>query len=91
MYATDALFISFALIVLIVFGGGLPTSFLTKFPPQPIENVRIYECEVILACFLTVLYVTSYCGKFFRLISIWAHRCLVGCGREKGANTYIDV
>lgn len=86
MYASDAVFISFAVIYLIVFGGGVSTSL--PHPPLhllPIEIVRISECDAVLAWLFTVLYVISDYGKSFKLISIWARRCLVECG-EKGTN-----
>jgi len=86
MYAADAVFISFALVYLIVFGGGVSTSLLpVPLPPLPIEIYRTSECDAVLACLFPVLFVTSDYGKSFRLISIWTRRCRVEC-REKGAN-----
>lgn len=88
IHVTDALFISSALIFLIVFGGGLPTSLLhPPLPSHPIENALISECDAVLARFFTVLYVISDYGMFIRLISIWERRCLVECRGGKGANT----
>jgi len=87
MYATDAVFISFALIYWMVFGGGMSTSLLSPpppLPPPPIEIVRISECDAVLACLFTVLYVI-FDNKSFKLISVWARRSLVECG-EKGTN-----
>jgi hypothetical protein len=88
MYATDAVFISFALIYLIVFGGGVSTSLLPPpLPHHPIEIVRISECDAVLACLLTVLYVTSDYGKSFRLISVWARTCLIEYGGKRSKCT----
>jgi len=86
MCATDAVFISFALVYLIVFDGGVSTSLLpVPLPPLPVEIYCTSECDAVLACLFPVLFVTSDYGKSFRFISIWMCRYLVEC-REKGAN-----
>jgi hypothetical protein len=86
MYAADAVFISFALVYLIVFGGAVSTSlFPAPLPPLPIEIYRTSECDAVVACLFPVLLVTYDYGKSFRLISKSARSCLVECG-EKGAN-----